>query len=771
MIRHLSYDGGCVYVHAAETSLKATKAFTHGSIAFDLGARTVTFAQCPPVAVPMEIVLRQGDTLKFQLMAPDGALRKQTRTGVLTANEKQPGILRVAGMAQTPRRFAAEEGWRNEIRKYRAYFTHPGLNTSVKGEYKKFEDLPEWLRECIGRQKALWNRLAWLCREARRKCSPAPTGEIIEFVNNTILPEIDAFNLMLGRKRTKEKMRHPVKLKTEAPGMDGLWSFVGELRGRMEKGRAVPKGLLEKVVEFAQRFKAEYTPLNEFLNNFSAIAEREAGALGLKRFEIRPTVGAFKAVLDRRKTLKSSWSEGWPLLKYPDSPKADNWGLHYYFNKAGVDSATLESGGIVPGLSFGPPRSASETGHEKLHCKRRTARRMREALISIPGKLPQRRELVVPTPRSNDRFSGTPIVGDSGEGKDKTRHELRFAILEHRLLPPLSHVKEWKLIYRDGKLWLCLVVELQYSLPRPTEIAAGLEIGWRRTEEGIRFATLYEPATKTIREGMIDLKCSPRDHKDRIPFRIDLGPTRWERRNITLLFPDWKPGDGIPNAVETRMALAVRRDYLKDMAKIRLRKHLGERAPAWLEKTGGNGLHRLAQEFMEDAGVQEIVGEWQKKNRQIAELIALYFARTTKRIEYGQQQVAHDICSRLQEKGIGRLVVESKFLAKVAQQHDNEDPESLKRSQKYRQFAAPGKFAALLKNTAAKYGITVEEHENVNITRICHNCDHLNPATEKEKLNCEGCGREIQQDHNAAINLSRFGGDPELAEMALRAGR
>ena len=393
----------------------------------------------------------------------------------------------------------------------------------------------------------------------------------------------------------------------------------------------------------------------------------------------------------------------------------------------------------MPGLTLGTPLKPAHTGHPELVGKRAWERRLRAAQISISDK-------------------------------QREKWNFSFALMQHRTLPANSHIKEWKLIYQDGKLWLCLVVELQRPLPAHSELAAGLEIGWRRTEEGIRMATLYEPATKTIREVTIDLQRSPKDSKDRTLFRIDLGPTRWDKRNIALLFPDWKPGDGIPSAIETRMALAARRDYEKDAAKILLRKHLGERAPVWLEKAGSNGLHRLAQEFMEDATVQEIVNEWQKINRQIGEVVALYFSRSTKRIEYGQAQVAHDLCHYLKKKKIARLIVESKFLAKISQQHDNENPESLKRSQKYRQFTAPGKFIALLKNTAVKYGIAVDEHKNVNITRICQHCNHLNPATEKEKFNCEGCGREINRDHNTAINLSRFGSDLELAEMALRAG-
>ena len=729
MIECLKVDGTQIHVLAADGALKTTKAFTHGSIVFDVVARTAVFGQLPAVAVPDSLVLRDGVEVSFQLVAPDGTLRKQTRSGTLRAAEKQPNIFRIAGMAQSPRRFTAEDGWGNAIYKYRAYFKHPGLATD--GE------LPEWLKGSISRQRTLWNRLAWLCRDARRRCSPVPSEELREFVSSEILPAIDAFNDALGR--SKEKLKHPVKLKVEAPGLDGLWKFVGELRGRVGKGQRVPDGLLEKVIAFAEQFKADYAPLNEFLNDFTALAQREAAALGLKRFEIRPTVAAFKAALDRRKTTKPPWSEGWPLIKYPDSPKAANWGVHYYFNKAGVDSALLETGPGVPGLTFGPVLTPFDTGHQNL--KGVAAKRvMREAQISI-----------------------------AGEGKE--RWAFRFGVLQHRPLPPNSHLKEWKLLFQDGALWLCLVVELQRPLPVYSPLAAGLDIGWRRTDEGIRFGTLYEPATETVRLLTIDFQISPKDQPDRVPFRIDLGPSRWEKRNIGLLFPDRRAGDSQPGLVETRAVLQSRRDYLKDTAKISLKKHLGEKAPPWLDKAGIRGLLKLQEELRDDPTAQEILSTWRQRDEALGELIAFYFARSTKRIEYGHAQVAHDVCRYLAKKGVFRLAVETSFLAKVAQQKSNEDPISLKRSQKYRQLAALGKFVAVLKNTATKYGIAVDEHNAANTTRICQYCNHLNPGTEKEHFNCENCNRQIKQDYNAAVNLSRFAGDPDLAEMAAHAGR
>lgn len=66
------------------------------------------------------------------------------------------------------------------------------------------------------------------------------------------------------------------------------------------------------------------------------------------------------AVLRARKTLKCGWSEGWPFIKYPDSPGADDWSLTYYLNKAGLITSSLETERGVPGLRFGAPKSANE---------------------------------------------------------------------------------------------------------------------------------------------------------------------------------------------------------------------------------------------------------------------------------------------------------------------------------------------------------------------------------------------------------------------------
>jgi hypothetical protein len=221
------------------------------------------------------------------------------------------------------------------------------------------------------------------------------------------------------------------------------------------------------------------------------------------------------------------------------------------------------------------------------------------------------------------------LPGDLGE-----RWMFRFGVLQHRALPTNSHIKEWKLIFRNGKLWLCLVVEIQRPVPVNQSIAAGLDIGWRRIPVGIRFGTLYEPMTKTFCELTVDLQKSLGGHNERVPFHINLGPSRWERRNITQLLPDWKPGDAVPSALESRSALQFQRDKLKDAAKCQLREYLGERLPSWFSKAGRRGLLSLEIEFNDDATACHILKMWRQKDEQLGKLVSMYFDRTTKRIEY-----------------------------------------------------------------------------------------------------------------------------------------
>ncbi len=138
-------------------------------------------------------------------------------------------------------------------------------------------------------------------------------------------------------------------------------------------------------------------------------------------------------------------------------------------------------------------------------------------------------------------------------------------------------------------------------------------------------------------------------------------------------------------------------------------------------------------------------------------------------MEYGQTQVAHDLCRYIQQKDIHCLMIEAAFIARASQNLSYDAPVSLRRSQKYRHFASPAKFVATLKNVAVKYGIVISECSGTHSSRICHSCGFLNPSTESEQFSCESCGLLIKQDPNAAVNLSRLYRNSDHAEMKLHA--
>jgi hypothetical protein len=734
VIKHLHIVDGKIHVHAGSTGISTTKAFTHGRIAFDIRTRLATFgSNLPPVAIPSGFRAFDGAVLSLQLVGPDGTLRPQTRSGVLRQvfdKKGSPiGLFRIPGQSKTPARNKPEDGWTVEVFKFRAYFTHPGVNLS--GE------IPEWLEVSIKRQRNYWNQLSWLCREARRACSPVPTAEIIGFVQKTILPKLDEFNNWLVR--SNQKIKHPNNLKVAEPGIDALWSFAGQLRRRIDKNQQVPVGLLEEVIAFGERYKPDYTPYNAFESSLDLTMKAEAANMGLRPYEKRALDARLKNVLANRKTRKLSWSDGWPNIKFHDSPDAKDWNLQYYFNQPDVKASGLEDGSGANGLDFEAPLPPQATGHPQLHGIA-AKNKLRVATINVPS-------------------------GERGKS-----FKFKFVVLQHRDFPENSNIKQWELSFVDGKLWLLLTVERQYAVTVSSPIGAGLDIGWRRIDEGIRIGVLYNPATKGFREIVIDLQKSPGDQKNRkADFRVNLGPTRWERRNVQRIIPDWKEGDTLPGTLELRRVLSARRSELKDHAKVHLREHLGDNVPSWFEKAGRKGLRQLADEMKDDNTVQGIVSSLITETDALNDLARYYLERSTARLEYGYHQVAYDVCHYLKESGVTYLVVESNFLAKVAQeggrvQEESNDAYALKNSRKYRHFAGVKKFVSILRQTAGKCGIVVSDISSENTTRICQHCDHPNPATAKESFQCEKCERLIHQDQNAAINLSRFANQSDLVQ-------
>jgi len=126
MFSRLEMVSGQIHVHADNSSLKTTKTFTHGGIAFDPQTGFATFGKDALVKMPDGLVLEEGAVVSMQLVAPDGTLKKQTRVAALHQS-KDSLIYRVPGQSKTPAKFSREDGWIIAVYKFRAYLSHPGI--------------------------------------------------------------------------------------------------------------------------------------------------------------------------------------------------------------------------------------------------------------------------------------------------------------------------------------------------------------------------------------------------------------------------------------------------------------------------------------------------------------------------------------------------------------------------------------------------------------------------------------------------------------------
>jgi hypothetical protein len=717
MFSHTSLVGHVIHVHLAEASLSAVTSFMRGTFVFDSGSHTVRLGKFPALLLPASLQIEEGSTLSFALVAPDGSVKTQTRTGAVVRSKD--GSLRIIGKSTSEPKHKAEDGWTIRVYRFRAYMKHAGIESD--------EALPQWITDSITRQRLFWNKLSYICREARRACSDVPLEVIQQFIAETIRPSIDAFNNSLGH--SKGKLAYPKVLKTEEPNIEGLWSFVGELKKRGESGKPNPPTLEDTIRTFAAQFKTDLTPVTNFQRDFSSLAKAAAEEFGLRNWEFVSQKTSFEAALKRRRKLKMNFTSGWPNLKYPDQLGYDNWSISYYLNSADIKIADLNERGIAS-LQLGKPVLPASSGHPLMEKRRARTRTLRPALITI-----------------SDR-------------ETRSRFDLRFGVLQSRQLPEEGWLKEWKLIHKDGTFWLCLIVQVRQLTADSNQAAAGVDIGWRRTETGIKIATVYDPTRKQSKEIHLDLNSSPTDTKVREQFVICMGPNRaWRRHPILSTLEG-------ANVFDALSALQHKQDMAKDLLKIAIQDILGKETPIWLKKAGRSGLKKLVELFPQQSPeLVAAIEQWQKVD---ADYISTYRPARKKlagRLGKGYEMVARDLCGWLAGH-VGRIVIEESFLKKSAEHVSTTDSVSLRKSAKYRQIAAPGVFLTKLQNVARSYGLQLDKLPGAKTTTTCYHCGFSNPPSEKLDNYCGGCGKLINQDLNAAANLSSTGPDASLASGA-----
>lgn len=755
-------------VRMSVIGLAATKGFTHGRISFDPVAKTVQFSRHFPLPLPdFAETVKEGAILTFGLLAPDGAERPQKRE-VLILKSKN-GQLFVPGISKTPSNNARKDGWRTRTLKFRAYFTHPGIETEPATTPHNIE-LPQWLHESINRQRRFRNRLVKLCLDARDACCPVNYDDFTRFVKETVLPAVNDFNNALGRSKDKISAK---ELRVESPSIFVLTRFGGYLQYLERAGKPAPVGLAEQISAFISDLKINFKPINQFQRNLDAIVRQERylddlsfvekededgkvrihrvyrrltdpvlievrrSELELRDWEWKPIAAAFKATLKARKTLGLPFSQGWP--KYSDE-KSTDWGIHYYFNNGGSEASLLIDKG-VRGIRLEAGIPPDRTGRNWKSNGRRARRELNPAQI-----------------RFFDTLSGNQFT-------------FHFVVLRHQIaIPDEALFKEWKLIHNRTGLWLCFVVQGRFAKPTAKNgDTAAVHIGWRKEGSELWPAIVFDPTCRgrdSFRRVVIDTELPPEKSDEHTPFRINMGPSRQGRRS-----PYWINGSKPHLRAEPQSTGAVQiqdtwigiewlgrwRDERKDIFKSLLSNSLNP-VPDGLHRAGVRALHRIG-EGLTDPILVKAYKAWAVEDNEIGELTTEFSARVASRLSNGYSRVAHDICRSFSEHGVSTIAVQDSLLARVAKNNKRKstNPEALRGSQTNRHRVAPGQLLMKLSCVADVYGLNVVRVENAHISRVHTSgdpeCNHVNPPSAQRIITCEKCGKLYDQDENACRNM------------------
>ena len=765
---HLS--NGAFFVRMRSTGSAAIKGFTHGRITFDPIAETVCFAHHPPLPLPsFAEVVKKDAILSFILLSPDGSTHRQRRE--VRILEGKDGRLFAPGVFHNSSENSKEDGWRTRTLKFRAYFTHPGVE-SEDGTTPDCTELPPWLQNSIDRQRRFRNRLVRLCLDARHACCPVNHEEFTCFVKETVLAAVDNFNNSLDRVQD----RISTKSLRENPSIFLLRRFGAFLEALEQNGHPVPAGLARQVFAFTKELKVDFTPIRQFERTLDVIVRQERyledlslierkdddgqvwvqrvyrrltdpieiesrrSELELRRWEWEPIAAEFKSVLKRRKNMGLPFDQGWPR---PSAAPSTKWGIHYNLHNGGSDPSLLTGKGI-PGLRLEASVSPNVSGRKWKANARRARRELNPVRVSFRDSLA------------------------------KQKFTFRFVVLRHQFpLPAGTLIKEWKLIHDQSGLWLCFVVEGKFAKQASsTGVTGAVHIGWRKEGSELWPAMVFDPTFKNqlaFHRIVIDLEHPPERSDEHTPFRINMGPSREGRRS-----PYWINGSkphlpakaGAEGAVQVQDTwagiewLCKWRDESKDIFKLLLLNSLHP-MPKGLQNAGVRTLHVIGQ-CLKDPILLNAYNAWAVEDKEIRNLMTRFSARIASRLNDGYARVAHDICRLFSEHGVSTIAIQDPLLSEISRKRKSYDAEKnaiQERSRTNRQRLAPGQLLRKLSSVADRYGLTLTRVESAYISRAHNNedreCNHINPPSAKRLIICERCEKVYDQDENACRNMIR----------------
>lgn len=762
-------DNGRFFLRMKSAGAAAVKGFTHGRVSFDRLTQTIQFSHHPPLPFPdFAETVKKDAILSFGLLAPDGTERPQKREVLIL--ESKEGRLFAPGIFRTPRCNSEEEGWRTRVLKFRAYFTHPGVETET-GTANQVE-LPKWIQDSVNRQHRFRNRLVKLCLDARNACCPIDYDAFTSFIKATVLPTVDDFNKSLGRSTDKISAK---RLRGESPSIFFLSRFGAYLEHLERNGKPVPAGLSQVISTFTKDLEVDFTPINQFVRNLKGIVRQERYLEDLSLVEIRDEEGVvrihkvyrrltdpdeikarrselelrdwewkrvaavFKSTLKSRATRGLHFYQGWP--RFSDSKSAD-WGIHYYFNNGGSDASLLVNKGIRA-LKLDPAVPPNQSGRDWKPTGRRARRELNPVQISF-----------------RDQLAGEQFT-------------FRFAVLRHQFpIPDGSLIKEWKLIHNRTGLWLCFVIEGKFAKPSSKGGMTGaVHIGWRKEGPELWPAMVFDPTSKgrsAFHRVVIDTELPPGRSEEHTPFRINLGPSRRGRRSpywISGSKPHLRTTPAESGAVQIQDTwkgvewLAKWRDDRKDIFKSLLL-NSSDPGSARLQNAGVRTLHKIGKSLTDPFLVKSYKA-WAAEDREIGDLTAEFSGRIAARLSNGYSRVAHDICRLFSKHGISTIAIQHSLLARIGKKKKSSKSDAEKKiqenAQTNRQRVAPGQLLMKLSTVADEYGLEIIRVDNSNISRT-HNagdleCNHVNPPSAQRLITCERCREVYDQDENACRNM------------------
>jgi hypothetical protein len=755
MFSKVTFDGSTFLVHSTEASQSVTSAFSRGTIT--IRDNTISFGKAAPVPLEFSEVFTDGFVPKFQLLNMAGEPKKQIREDVVI--RRKDGTLTIPGKSQSDPVHPAEDGWQITVHKFRAYVTHPGVETDPN---------PLWLEQSVERMRMLWNRLAWRGREARRASSTEDPAMVKEFIHTTFFPMLDDFNNSFGMDKTegKFKLKRPKTLTGEEPTSGAIWGFIKAMEKVAQKDRPVPDELVELSKAFIANFKVDFTPHNAFVNGIVRAVEEEmvtlnfqlqkAGKEPIRTWEVEQVADRFSAAIKRRRKDKLlAFSKGWPRIKYPDQPGFNNWALRRVDRSGGRPTGELFGKGAIY-LKFGPKIAPTASGHSRMALDpqktRQFARRhLRQVEISMP---------------TSDL---------------KVRETMRLVILQHRELPEEGVLKGWQLVHEDGEYHLCLTMQVKLPQLVASTPTAGLDIGWRVLHPGkgtgdtlptvLRVGILYDPETGRGHEIRIDGsqgaartdEAKPQGTPGRHPFTVQLGSNRWVRRNAQwnrqhareIMLNPYLRRQAEGDFHSLRRIAQQRSTALNDI-KAQVATMLSGELPGYWPRVGTTWLRKYGAESQR-TDIHAAITAWAVEDARIQKVHSFLYNRLSLRLAKGYEYVANDLCRFLtkREEPILRLAIEEDFLKKVAEKQDNFQEEALKAQQRMRQWASLSTLMAAIANAARRYGIAIVKVAATHTTLTCSVCGTVAGEGSGDLLmKCVQCGSLMDQDLNAARNLA-----------------